>query len=107
MASVAEPHLPSSTGRLPEIGSQGVVSDILRGISLVGEVTPRAKDKIISIGEKLSSVLFSYTMRLKTLPGIPIDSEEVVVTDETFCEAEPQMKETTAAAERSDVPVRR
>jgi aspartate kinase len=76
------------------------ISDILRGISLVGEVTPRAKDKIISIGEKLSSVLFSYTMRLKTLPGIPIDSEEVVVTDETFCEAEPQMKETTAAAER-------
>src|SRR5688572_8503339 len=39
------------------------ISDILRGISLVGDVSLRARDKIVAIGEMLSSVLFSYTMR--------------------------------------------
>src|SRR5688500_10437777 len=32
------------------------IADILKGISLVGEVSLRAKDKIVAIGEKLSSV---------------------------------------------------
>ncbi|MGA7616934.1 MAG: lysine-sensitive aspartokinase 3 [Thermoanaerobaculia bacterium] len=77
------------------------ILDILRGIALVGEVTPRANDKIVAIGEKLSSVLFSYTMRLRTLAGIHVDSEEVVVTDERFGDAEPLMAETTAAAQQS------
>jgi aspartate kinase len=76
------------------------IGDVLRGIALVGEVTPRATDKIVAIGEKLSSVLFAYTMRLRTLPGVHIDSEEIVVTDEKFGEAAPKMEETTAAAER-------
>jgi aspartate kinase len=80
------------------------ISDILKGIALVGDVSLRAKDKIVAIGEKLSSVLFSYTMRLKTLPGVHIDSEEVVVTDENFCEASPLMPETTDAAARVLLP---
>lgn len=80
------------------------ITDILKGICLVGEVSLRAKDKIVAIGEKLSSVLFAYTMRLKTLPGVHIDSEEVVVTDENFCEASPDMEETAKAAARVLLP---
>ena len=76
------------------------ISEILKGIALVGEVSPRAKDKIVGIGEKLSSVLFSYTMRLRMLPGVHVDSEEVVVTDDHFGGASPKMAETTEAAER-------
>ncbi|HEX3580910.1 MAG TPA: lysine-sensitive aspartokinase 3, partial [Thermoanaerobaculia bacterium] len=37
------------------------IDTILRGIALLGEITPRASDKVVSIGEKLSSVLFAYT----------------------------------------------
>jgi aspartate kinase len=77
---------------------------ILKGICLVGEVTPRAKDKIVAIGEKLSSVLFSYTMRLKTLVGIPVDAEEVIVTNERFGEADPMMDLTREAARRVLLP---
>ena len=89
------------------------IADILRGISLVGDVSLRAKDKIVAIGEKLSSVLFSYTMRLKTLNGVHVDSEEVLVTDDQFGEANPLMDETKKAAcrvllpelERNHIPV--
>lgn len=90
---------------LSQLGRQiDQISDILRGIALVGDVSLRAKDKIVAIGEKLSSVLFSYTMRLRTLPGVHVDSEEVVVTDENFCEAAPKMRETTLAAARVLLP---
>ena len=89
------------------------ISDILRGIALVGEVSLRANDKIVAIGEKLSSVLFSYTMRTKTLTGVHIDSENVIVTDERFGGASPLMDETRTNAraflmpeiERRHIPV--
>jgi aspartate kinase len=89
------------------------IHDILKGISLVGEVSLRARDKVTAIGEKLSSVLFAYSMRLRALPGVHIDSEEVVITDNRFGEASPLMERTRAAAkqvlmseiERKHIPV--
>ena len=80
------------------------ITDILKGIALVGDVSLRAKDKITAIGEKLSSVLFSYTMRIQMLTGVHVDSEEVVVTDACFGEANPLMPETTEAARKKLVP---
>lgn len=80
------------------------IYDILKGISLVGDVSARANDKVVAIGEKLSSVLFSYTMRLKMVVGVHIDSEEVVVTDEHFGAANPDMARTRAAAMRILAP---
>lgn len=89
------------------------IRDIMKGIALVGEVSPRANDKIVAIGEKLSSVLFAYSMRLRTLPGVHIDSERVVVTDDRFGEATPLMHETRENArtvllpeiERNHIPI--
>ncbi len=80
------------------------ITAILEGIALVGEVTPRAHDKISAIGEKLSSVLFAYTMRLKMLAGVHVDSEEVIVTDERFGRATPLMDQTREAAHRVLLP---
>jgi aspartate kinase len=80
------------------------ISIILEGTALLREVTPRGRDKIVAIGEKLSSVLFAYTMRTKKLKGVPVDSEEVVVTDECFGAANPLMAETREAASRVVVP---
>jgi len=76
------------------------IHTILHGIALLGEITPRARDKVTGIGEKLSSVLFAYSMMMRALPGEHVDSEEVVVTDARFGEAAPLMDQTRAAAER-------
>lgn len=80
------------------------IGDILKGITLVGDVSLRAKDKIVAIGEKLSSVLFSYAMRLKMLTGVHVDAEDVIVTDATFGEAVPLMEETRVAARKTLLP---
>ena len=81
------------------------IHTILHGIALLREITPRAKDKVMAIGEKLSSVLFAYSMMMRALPGEHVDSEEVVVTDAKFGEASPLMSETRAAAARVLRPI--
>ena len=81
------------------------IDTILRGIALLGEITPRAKDKVVSIGEKLSSVLFTYTMMMRSLPGEHVHSEEVIWTDDRFGGATPDMELTTQHARRVLVPL--
>ncbi|HEY3053799.1 MAG TPA: lysine-sensitive aspartokinase 3, partial [Thermoanaerobaculia bacterium] len=81
------------------------IHTILRGIAMLGEITMRAKDKVVAIGEKLSSVLFAYSMMMRALPGEHVDSEEVVITDSRFGEASPLMEDTRDAARRVLLPL--
>ena len=81
------------------------VDTILRGIALLGEITMRARDKVVSIGEKLSSVLFAYSMKMRALPGEHVHSEEVILTNECFGGASPEMDRTRAAAQKTLIPL--
>ena len=81
------------------------IHTILRGITLLGEITLRAKDKVVAIGEKLSSVLFAYSMMMRALPGEHVHSEDVIITDARFGEASPLMEETREAATRVLIPL--
>ena len=81
------------------------IQTILRGIALLGEITPRASDKVMSIGEKLSSVLFAYTMMMRALPSEHVHSEEVIWTDDRFGGATPDMERTKAAAQKVLTPL--
>ncbi|MFZ2492778.1 MAG: lysine-sensitive aspartokinase 3 [Thermoanaerobaculia bacterium] len=81
------------------------IHTILKGIALLGEITPRAKDKVTAIGEKLSSVLFAYSMMMRAVPGEHVDSEDVVITDGRFGDASPLMDDTREAARRVLLPL--
>lgn len=81
------------------------IQTILRGIALLGEITMRARDKVMSIGEKLSSVLFAYTMMMRALPGEHVHSEEVIWTDDRFGGATPDMTRTREEARRVLLPL--
>ncbi|HEX8255532.1 MAG TPA: aspartate kinase [Thermoanaerobaculia bacterium] len=81
------------------------IQTILRGIALLGEITMRARDKVMAIGEKLSSVLFAYTMMMRALPGEHVHSEEVIWTDDNFCGASPRMDLTREHARRVLLPL--
>lgn len=81
------------------------IHTILRGITLLREVTARAHDKIVSIGEKLSSVLFAYSMMMRALPGEHVESEDVIWTNDHFGGATPRMDLTTEAARKTLVPI--
>jgi aspartate kinase len=81
------------------------IDTILKGFALLGEITPRARDKVAAIGEKLSCVLFAYSMKMRMLPGEPVDPEEVIVTNDAFCGASPLMDKTRVAAQQKLLPM--
>ena len=81
------------------------IQTILAGIALLGEITPRARDKVVSIGEKLSSVLFAYSMMMRALPGEHVESEDVIFTNDSFGGATPLMNETREAAGKTLLPI--
>jgi aspartate kinase len=81
------------------------IDTILRGIALLGEITMRARDKVMSIGEKLSSVLFAYSMMMRALPGEFVSAEDVIWTNDCFGGATPDMALTREAARRNLLPL--
>lgn len=81
------------------------IDTILRGIAYLGEITPRAKDKVMSIGEQLSSVLFAYTMKMRALPADHVHAEKIIFTNDRFGSATPLMEKTREAAQRELSPL--
>jgi aspartokinase/homoserine dehydrogenase 1 len=82
--------------------------DIVIGVSLLGELSPRSLDAIAAYGEKLSTLLVAAALRAAGTPAEAISAEEVVVTDATFGNAMPDMAATTQrAAARVAPPARR
>src|SRR5271155_1950043 len=70
------------------------LDELLRGISAVGELTPRTTDHVAAFGEMLSSKIVAAAFSAHGLKGVHVDSREVLVTDSSYMEAVPQTEET-------------
>jgi aspartate kinase len=64
---------------------------LTRGIFLIGECSDKIKDRIVSFGERVSSILFTQAMKLTITdkPIILLDTREVLRTDSTHGKAKP------------------
>ena len=60
---------------------------LLEGAYLIGEITPRLSDKIVSYGELLSSYIISEFFISQKLDAIHLDSRELIKTDTIFGKA--------------------
>jgi len=68
---------------------------LLHGIILLGEVTPRSMDYLISFGERLSISLVAYALLDLGSKSIPLTGKDIgIVTDSNFGEARPLMDTT-------------
>jgi aspartate kinase len=68
---------------------------LLHGIILLGEVTPRSMDYLISFGERLSIILVAYALLDLGSKSIPLTGKDIgIVTDSHFGEARPLMDTT-------------
>ena len=72
---------------------------LLRGTSLLHELTPRALDAISGIGERLSAPLVAGAICELGLRSVAVSATEVIVTDPHHGRAEPLMTPTRARAE--------
>ncbi|HYO83865.1 MAG TPA: lysine-sensitive aspartokinase 3, partial [Bryobacteraceae bacterium] len=68
--------------------------ELLRGVSVLGELTPRATDAVASYGERLSSAICALAFEGLGIPAVHVDSRDVVVTDDRFMQAAPLMPQT-------------
>ncbi|HKH60609.1 MAG TPA: bifunctional aspartate kinase/homoserine dehydrogenase I [Flavitalea sp.] len=60
------------------------IEDICNGVFLLGELSARTRDRIISFGELLSSRIISERLKSVSTPNEWKDSRELIVTDSTF-----------------------
>ena len=60
------------------------LEDILRGLFLVGELSPRSSDLVLSLGERLSSAIIAAFLSEDIPKTILCDAREYIKTDEQF-----------------------
>jgi len=63
------------------------IGDICNGILLLGELSERTKDKVISYGELLSSQILSAKLRSMSFDNEWKDSRELITTDTNYGKA--------------------
>jgi aspartokinase/homoserine dehydrogenase 1 len=60
------------------------LEEILHGVELVRECSPRTLDLVMSFGERLSCRLVEGYLGYRKLPGVLLDAREIIRTDEHF-----------------------
>jgi len=73
------------------------LEELVRGIAVVGELTARTSDLIVSFGERLSSVMVTAAFAERGLNSVHVDAREVILTDDHYGKAAPD----EAAIERA------
>ena len=63
------------------------MTDIVQGLYLLGETSPRSMDRVASFGERLSTLIFSEVLRENGIPAELVDSRDLIRTDEHFTRA--------------------
>jgi aspartate kinase len=69
-------------------------AELVKGIAVMGEITPRATDAVSAFGERLSSVIVTARFRSLGIEAAHLDSRTVIVTDRRHTQAAPNFVET-------------
>ncbi|MFL5581486.1 MAG: aspartate kinase [Gemmatimonadaceae bacterium] len=78
------------------------LANLVVALNTLAHVTPRSLDAIAAMGEQLSSMMIVAGMRKKGIDAAHVDARQVMITDDAFTSAVPQMD---AIAERSNAVV--
>ena len=79
------------------------LAEMVRGLAVMGELTPRSSDAISSYGERLSSVLVTHAFERCGMRAVHLDSRALIVTDHRHTQAAPVYAETYTRL-RSTIP---
>ena len=81
------------------------LTELVKGLAVLGELTPRSIDAISSYGERLSSYIVTQAFRHFGLPSEHVDSRRVIVTDKRHTQAAPNFPETYARLKAAIPPL--
>jgi aspartate kinase len=95
LESLREFHLRESNGVEAAMHEHfNELADLVRGLAIMGELTPRATDAVGAFGERISSLIVTEAFRCAGLKAVHLDSRKVIVTDGRFTQAVPNFSET-------------
>jgi aspartate kinase len=72
------------------------LGETVRGLSLIGELTPRSLDALASFGERISSEIVALAFRSAGIASTHLDARTLIVTDDHFTQAAPILSDTYA-----------
>lgn len=73
---------------------------LLQGVASLCEITPRAHDRLVSLGEKLSARIFASILNSRGRRAEPIDGEKILITDKRFGNAYPILEPSKNLCEK-------
>ena len=65
------------------------IKTLIRGLTILGELSPRSLDAVGSYGEQFSSTILSAAMQEHGLKTELVDSRRIIITDENYTKAVP------------------
>ena len=81
--------ISKQSGILAQVTIQfNALEDVLHGVYLVKERTPRTLDYIMSFGERISAYIISEAMREQNIDAEFLDARQVIRTDDQFGSAQ-------------------
>ncbi|MDB4876179.1 MAG: aspartate kinase [Gemmatimonadetes bacterium] len=81
------------------------LAHLAEALATLGDLTPRSLDAISSFGEKMSSLICVAAFVHQGLPAVHVDACDVMITDATFSQAEPQADEIALACRALVLPL--
>jgi aspartate kinase len=72
------------------------LEELVKGLAVMGELTPRATDAISSYGERISSMIVAALFRQEGIAAAHVDARSVIVTDGRHMQAAPLFAQTYA-----------
>ncbi len=67
---------------------------LVKAIGVLGEATPRALDAVVGLGERLAVRVIAAVLRSQGIPAQAVDACALIVTDDNYQAAIPQMEPT-------------
>ena len=74
--------------------------NLLEGISLMGDISESAEDRLVTVGERVSSSILAALLRLRGLESEMMDAFDFIFTDNNFGEANVDFEKTNKAVRR-------
>ncbi len=80
------------------------MGNIIKGLSILGELTPRSLDAIASFGERLSTAILTNAFNDRGIAAQLLDARQCVITDDQFTRAAPLFEYTDPAIREHVLP---
>jgi len=81
-------------------------TELCHAMAILGEYSLRGADAVSSLGERMSCGVLAAAIRCGAgVPSEAVDAKDVIVTDDNFQDAHPQMTESREKAKTSLVPL--